>query len=238
MSGIAALSCLHDDMTIQERVAVVAPIVNDMLSTYTGGVNKEGIQTFQNKLVKLIIDSGCADYRWVRCSKAGCHPDNRDRTGLVPIDVHDLLRIIVLVGWLWSECQGALACEIPPNEAGKAWREFNAKLIAGSDGLLAKLNCHELEIVTARGSHTTALVNCMEFGTRGIHEEVCREGVISKAKIVELQPSMQEPCDKGLHYLVIRWQLVEVCPALMEMLARSGNAGHQCHRPQTALQMC
>ena len=53
-----------------------------------------------------------------------------------------------------------LAGEIPPTDEGKAWREFNATLAEGSDGLLAPVNKDELEVLTVRGSHTTASVRC------------------------------------------------------------------------------
>ena len=61
---------------------------------------------------------------------------------------------------------------------------------------------------------------------------------VSKLKILDAQPSMAEPIDKGMKYNVLRWQIVVACPRLMEVLSRTGNAGHGIARTQTALQGC
>ena len=75
-------------------------------------------------------------------------------------------------------------------------------------------------------------------GAKGIHEEVCQNGKVSKSKVYELQPSMQEPEQKGIPYTVIRYQLVVACPQLTEIMSRIGNASHGVERTQTALQGC
>ena len=54
-----------------------------------------------------------------------------------------------------------------------------------------------LEIVTARGSHTTAVVNCIDDATIGIHEEMCVDGKVARSKKWEKQPSMERPITKG-----------------------------------------
>ena len=70
--------------------------------------------------------------------------------------------------------------------------------------MLAPIKSEILEIVTARGSHTTAAVRCIKLGSKGVHEELCTDGEISYNQVIERQPSMKEPMDKGLQYTVIR----------------------------------
>ena len=229
---------LGDEMRIEDRVEIVAPKINSLIESFTAGSMKDGVETFQEHLIKILEYAMLADMRWISVDKAGVHPDNREGTGLVPIDVHDLLLLIALAGWSWLQCNSALACEIPPNEIGEAWRANCKTLAEKSDGLLAPYNPGLLEVLTARGSHTTAAVRCYMYGTRGIHEQVCLDGVVSKSKIIERQPSMQEPLDKGIHYRVLRWQIAVACPRLMEVLSRTGNASHGVHRAMTALQGC
>ena len=137
-----------------------------------------------------------------------------------------------------ASVQQPLCCGIPPNEIGQQWRAFNVQLAKGSDGLLAPVNGDDLEVVTARGSHTTAGVRCMIAGTRGIHERVCVNGRVCKSKITSQQPSMSQPIDKGMRYTVLRWQVVVACPVLMDFLARTGNASHGAERTMTVLQAC
>ena len=234
-ASAAMLLALPAAMPIEGRVEVVAPILNKRIEDFEAGRLKDGVQTFQEQLLVLIESAALSDRRWIMVDKVGVHPDNREKAGLVPVDVHDLLRRITANGWSSKEVD-ALACEIPPTEEGAAWRAFNTQLAANSDGLLAAVNPDDLEVVTGRGSHTTASVRCYRFGTKGFHEELCVDGVVSRAKIVDQQPSMAEPLDKGINYLVIRWQLVQACSRLMEVLSRTGNASHGVARQQTTIQ--
>ena len=226
----------NNDVPIKDRVAIVGPIINDLIGTYFDGTLKEGVETFQHKLVERIESAGLLDKGvWIDVDKAGVHPDNREGAGLVPMDVQDLLQIFTLKGWVWNKVE-ALAARIPHTPEGQRWRTFNVELARGSDGLLADTNPDNLEVVTARGSHTTSAVRCMKHATRGVHDECCIDGVISKSKIIERQPSLAEPCDKGLPYDVVKPELVEACPQLMQALARTGNASHGVHRVETVLQ--
>ena len=238
MEKVASLvTALDLSLPVDERVGLIAPLLRKACDEFLDGSVKDGISTYQERLLKRIEDSGLCDFRWVQVDKVGVHPDNRDKAGLVPIDVHDLLLRIFQNGWSWSVVD-ALACEIPPNEVGAKWREYNADLVEASDGLLAAVNPDDLEVLTGRGSHTTAMVRLYKLGARGIHPELCIDGKISQAKIFEHQPSMGEPVRKGIRYLVIRWQLVLAAPALMLVLSRTGNANHGIHRVTTVLQSC
>ena len=49
---------------------------------------------------------------------------------------------------------------------------------------------------------------------------------------------MEQPPLQGCPYEVIKAELVVQCPRLMEILSRTGNAGHSVYRVQTALQHC
>jgi hypothetical protein len=233
-----AMAAINKEMSMQERVDLMAPGLEAWVSEFEAGKNSDGVSTFQEKVRKAIRSAGLSDSRWVDTGRVGVHPANRDFAGLVPVDVHDLLLRIAANGWCWEEVE-ALACEIPPiGEEGIAWRAYNMQLAATSDGLLAPVNGSLLEIVTGRGSHTTAAVRCMVAGTRGVHEELCIDGVVSRSKICERQPSMGDPISKGICYEVIRWQLVLAVPKLMEVLSRTGNSSHGVARVATILQGC
>jgi hypothetical protein len=233
-----AVAAVSEGMPIAQRVALVGPLLNAEIDEFDRGECKDGVQTFQERLLETIEKGFLSDWRWVSVLKAGVHPENRDGAGLVPIDVHDLLLRISQNGWSWGAVD-ALACEIPPTDVGDKWRAFNEQLARESDGLLPPANSDQMQIVTVRGSHTTASVRIYAIpGVKGIHEKCCLDGHVSKSKIVELQPSMEEPCAKGLRYQVVRWELVVACPRLMEVLSRTGNAGHGVARVATILQGC
>ena len=229
-----------DTAPVEERVSVLAPVINQLLEQHDSGESEIGAESFSEDIICRIDAAGLLEKgRWVKVQHVAAHVDNREGAMLVPVDVHELLYYIVTNAG-WSEVKwNALACEIPNNETGQSWRLANVELADQSDGLLPRCNPDMLQIVTGRGSHGTAAVRCMEFAAKGIHAELCSEdGRISKSKIIERQPSMKEPLTKGCRYDVIKSDLVEACPRLMEILSRTGNSGNNVFREQTALQQC
>ena len=140
-------------------------------------------------------------------------------TRLRPCAGHSaLLRVIVKNGWSWEECRGALACEIPPGEAGDKMRDFNVRVVEGAGGYLAPVSRSDLQVLTARGSHTTQAVRALLFSTKSMHDELASpDGTVSRAIVTEKRPSIDEPLTKGLEYTVIRWELVVECPRLMSV---------------------
>ena len=95
-----------------ERADEVAPSINAAIKAHDDGKVSEGVSAFQAKLLKAIQEAGLSTTKYVESRKAAVHPDNRDQAGLVPVDVHDLLDILIQNGWDYQECSKALACEI------------------------------------------------------------------------------------------------------------------------------
>ena len=234
---IACIASLDKGMSLERRVEIVAPLLANAVEEFEAGTCKDGVETFQERLIQVLENSKLGEYRWVQVDNVGVHPDNRDGAGLVPVDVHDLLLHITKNGWSYNAVD-ALASEIPPGKIGDDWRKFNDDLAEAADGLLAASSAGLLEIVTGRGSHTTASVRLYKFGAKGVHDELCNDGVISQSKIIEMQPSMSQPITKGIRYFVVRWQVAVAIPGLMKVLSRTGNASHGVARMTTALQGC
>ena len=86
--------------------------LKDAIEAFDNGTQKEGIQAFQKKILESIRESQLSSMQRVHCSKVGVDPENRDACGLVPADVHDLLKIIAGQGWDYDMCRAALASEI------------------------------------------------------------------------------------------------------------------------------
>ena len=193
-AALPMLGIMGDSVPIADRVAAVAPIINAKIDEWGSAACTVGVQTFQDELLQIMAHASLSEERWVDTDKVGVHPDNRAKTGLLPIDVHDLLLFIVRQGWDWASCNRSLGCEVPPTNEGTMWRAWNERLVDGAGGLLAKFtNPERIELLTVRGSHTTAAVRCYKLGSNGVHPELCTDGRISRSKILEMQPSMQEP---------------------------------------------
>ena len=48
--------------------------------------------------------------------------------------------------------------------------------------------------------------------------------------------SLREPAEYGIEYNIVRWQLLPLCPGLMELLAEADNAKHDTFRKETVCQ--
>ena len=106
-----------DGQSIAARVQVLAPIVNSMIEEHDSGTSAIGVEAFQDDLIGRIKAAGLMEERWLKVDGVGVHPDNKEKSMLVPTDVHDLLKRMAKDGWNWSKWD-ALACEIPANAAG------------------------------------------------------------------------------------------------------------------------
>ena len=229
------------DVELSVSVAVCAPLINEWIEKFENGLVIDGTEAFQYKMIEQIGKVGLGKDEWHPVWHVIVHPDNREGGVLVSVDVHDLLRQLFHNGWNWTRVD-ACAAEIPDGPEGDRWVSKYTKVIQQSNGLLPKpLPRDQLKIATARGSHTTSSVHVLDASIpcKGIHPELCSEdGKISKSKILEKQPSLRQPIDKGIKYFVIKKQLVDACPKLMAMLARTGNVVHTTYRATTALQNC
>lgn len=223
----------------QARIDDVAPELRALVEAHNNDTYVEGCEALNATMHKIIEGAGLMEEEIKLVGKAGCHPDNREEAMIVMVDAHDLLRKFHENGYnpsLWD----AFAARIPKGKEGERWRAENVRLAKESDGRLAACEGDTLEIVTGRGSHSTSALRMVLDGrVRSIHPELAdAQGFVSKAKLLEAQPSWREPLEKGVLYKIIPGELELAIPGLLACLSRLGNASHDVYRVQTALQLC
>jgi hypothetical protein len=220
------------------RIEAIAPELRALVKHHEEGTYKGGVEAFNTTIMQKIDSSGLMESEVKLTVKVGVHPDNRERAMLVPVDCQDLLLKFADNGYNPGKWD-ALALRIPPGPVGDAWRAANVTLVDASDGLLAPISADSIEIVTGRGSHGTAALRLATLGGRSIHAELAdQHGQVSKAKLLEMQPSWTEPLEKGVLYKVLPGELELAVPGLLACLSRIGNASNDVFRQQTTLQMC
>ncbi len=174
------------------------------------------------------------EWQRVQLEHVGTSPWNREKHMLVAVDVQDLLLTFSKKGFnphIWK----AMALTIPNGQEGKAWREANVRLVERSDGLLPRVNADMLQIVCGRGSHGSAALRAGKFGCRSIHAEIAdSHGRVSRNKLVELQPSLNDPFDHGCWYQVIPGELELQCPGTFCFVVLHG----QCVQQQLQIANC
>ena len=230
-------------MSLLKKAAEKAPVINRMIKEFEGDRAKATqIQSFGVELRTFLKENGLLKHERVHHRYCGVAKCNRNYAMLIPLNSPMLLYRMVNKGWSWFEVQLALAAEISPTSTGDSERQENAKLIARSDGLLAPIDADELKIVTIISSHTTSVLRMCDANSvkavQGWTDEVANEhGVITKERVIEKAPSMQEPIAIGLEYDIIPYQLVDLCPRLLDMLAEADNAKHKNAAADSPLQM-
>jgi hypothetical protein len=225
--------------SMRARINKVATQLREMVQHHEDGTYMEGVEAFNSNIMKVIEEAGLQSLERKHVDKVGVHPSNRELSMLVPIDVHDLLLKFADNGWnekLWD----AMALTIPSGVEGDEWKTRNVELVSGSDELLAPMTHDCIELVTGRGSHSTAALRLAKFGgAKSIHAKLAGpDGKVSQAKLLELQPSFKEPLEQGVLYKVIPGELELAVPGLLACLSRIGNASHDVYRQQTVLQLC
>lgn len=221
-----------------DKTRGVAAKLRDLVRAHEEGTFNGGVEALHSLIIKTIEDAGLFVSEIRHVSVVGVHPDNREQAMLVPMDVHDLLLLFQENGYnaaLWD----ALAVSIPQGPVGEEWRKKNAEVVAGSEGQLADVDASSLEILTGRGSHGTAALRCVLFGAASPHKSlVDKHGQVSKAMLLQHQPSWEQPLEHGLLYRIFPGELEIEVPGLLAALSRMGNAHHDVFRQKTALQMC
>lgn len=228
------------DMSVDQKCDVLEGVINKTFEDFEDGALKDGTESLSLLCEEVLEKAGLLEkdqrFYW---RQVAAHPCNREGALFVPVDVHDLLRRFARDGFnvrVWK----ALACSRPPGPLGDSWVRRNNDVVAGSDGLLPSYDYDEVRIFTGRGSHGTAAVRVQESeSTIAIHKELAGpDGLVSKARIIEKQPSMATPGRDGCLYDVLHYKVVIRCPGLMPFLSRSGNNQHTVVRHPTALQHC
>ena len=225
-------------MSMMDRIKKVGPELRELVKQHEDDTFKGGVEALNHLMTTKIQEAHLMDFEVKHVSKVGVHPDNREKAMLIPIDVHDLLLKFAENGYnplLWD----ALALRIPFGPEGDAWRAANVELVDDSDNQLAPVHGDSIEIVTGRGSHGSGALRLAHYGALSIHEELAdATGNVSKAKFLEMQPSWEEPLEKGVSYKILPGELELEVPGLLACLSRIGNASHDVYREQTTLQMC
>ena len=101
-------------LATSDKIERIAPMINRFIDEFLQlDSEASGVETFQELLLKIIREGGLSYDRWCNVRYVGVHSDNREKAGLLPIDVHALLCTIIRNGWSWLKCKAALACEMP-----------------------------------------------------------------------------------------------------------------------------
>ena len=114
------------------KAIACAHIINEWITQFDHGEVVDGTESFQYHILDQILKVGLGEDQWHAVSKVIVHPDHREKTVLVSVDAHDLLRQFTHNGWNWSRVD-ACASEIPDGDVGKSWIDRYLEVIDQSN---------------------------------------------------------------------------------------------------------
>jgi hypothetical protein len=223
-------------MTIDARAAIAKASMDEVCMTYKSNADAAIVElTRQGRM--CLLEHGLAVYEQVHSGQTLTHPWNRGHDVLEPADVPEKIAEISDIGWDLNKVADASAVRMPRDPAKrKEIEDVNAKLTEMSDGLLPPVVPGMATIQVTACSHTTAGLKCANFGTKCDIARISESGAMSKSVIVGRQPSMEEPIEKGMRYLVLEPIVQELWPAYVEMTIEAANASNNLAKPDTPLQ--
>ena len=226
---------------IMKTAKRVAATVNAMIDKYEQDqlAYKGGIKGLLREIEALLLKENLAYVMRVPPEKIGPHPTNRYGSGLIPCDVHDLMEIIIDAGWDPEEVKKARAVEMPPisSKRGKAYRQWLKELTKSTEGHLSTYDM-ELFILSLTCGHTTGGLRSIKMKAKALHKTISDEnGHLSLARLRERSPLMADAVENGMEWFIMRWEVEELMPRLMNLVQEAGNLDHQASRVETPAQV-
>ena len=223
-------------MDMQQRTAMAKAVMDEVCNEYMQNPDA-AIVDLQGKGKTMLIECGLANYEQVHSKQTLTHPWNRGHDLLEPADVPEKMAEISDIGWDTNKVADASGVRMPKDDTlRKQIEAINDKLAHESDGVLPPMIPGFATLQVTACSHTTAGLKCANFGTKCDIDRISDNGVMSKERIIGRQPSMADPIEKGLRYLVMDSIVQELWPSFVEMTIEAANASNQLAKPDTPLQ--
>ena len=147
---------------LKEKLDRLVPEIQRIIcicDTKTGGVMQPSV----DKIVKMCLEAGLAVKRRIMPRNTGIHPENRGRTGVDPINAHDLTLKITGQGYSDTKLENPMGFE--PQLKGQMHDEqqtFNDRNLAESGGYLNSITFRDVEYLPVTCSHTFATRHIIE----------------------------------------------------------------------------
>ncbi|OLP78270.1 hypothetical protein AK812_SmicGene41565, partial [Symbiodinium microadriaticum] len=161
----------------------------------------------------------------------GISRQNRDGSGINPVDVHDLLGDIISAGWLDSRVQ-AIAHE----PTGQEDIDWNVRLFESMHNRCGPIEPTMIKALSLAGSHTNSVLRCFHYEV--MHDgdaSVCHEGRLSVELLRRHDPEFARAAREGVVWKILSRHVAAQLPQLLGLVQRMGNA--TLHRGEHELQL-
>jgi hypothetical protein len=158
---------------------------------------------------------------------------NRNKLGLSPIDVYELMDSIQKVGY--SDDEVKAVCR-EANQAGPeldAVIEFNTSIVKASKGMLPAFSKELLKYKALWGSHANLSLHCIAAQLPHTNKVLTVDGRLNAEKIRETQPDWAERVHTGMKWTVLPDWLFSVFENLETLMQSAGNVTQQVAKAES-----
>ena len=214
------------DPEIRQVLDTLVSSINAAISDATHGERKQ-CRAIADQVCDTLLSNGLAYWQTVCHEHVWAHPQNRWTTGVDVPHCHALIQKIMRQGFLDSEVKHPRCFERAPGAAGLQQLELNKKIHDRAEGYLppAPKN-HDMKFLAVACSHTMYGLKCIKAGCKTDVVDIALDGHISEERILSICESYSVPLQRGIKFLVIKWEVDSAIPALATFLQMCGNAGH------------
>ena len=155
----------------------------------------------------------------VHCRHVGCHPENRDGSGVNAIDVHGLLDDLIAAGFVLDRVQ-AIGVEVSDEKE----LQWNQAMVDGTAGQLGTMDSTQLKVLSLSGSHTNFVMRLMDQQAEHESEIVSTNGRLSKELLARHDQAFHKAVTEGYQWRVLSKYVSIQLPELLALVQRMGNA--------------
>ena len=185
-----------------------------------GNDDVNGLVSEIEEILESLKSLGLAKLERIEPMAVGVHHANRYGMGIVGAWMHSLGAKIVRMGWSNTACIGAICIE---DTDDRRIESFTMDLQRGSSSF-GKSPAGKIKYGSLSCGHTNQFLVAVLCGVESEHDEICIHGRLHKGRIIEIAPSMAEPLEKGLNWLVLKKEVGELFPTLPALIQSARQA--------------
>ena len=154
----------------------------------------------------------------MQCKHVGCHPKNRDGSGINIVDVHNLIDNIVASGFVLNRVSSLGVEVLDPDEIN-----WNMKLVEQAGGKLGEMDGNLIKVLSLQGSHTNMAFRMIFQGAAHGNLKITSNGKLSLENLRNHDEAFANAVAHGVTWKILSADVARQLPDLLGLVQRHGN---------------
>ena len=168
--------------------------------------------------LNLLEKHGFLHKAQMQCKHVGCHPKNRDGSGINIVDVHNLIDNIVASGFVLNRVSSLGVEVLDPDEIN-----WNMKLVEQAGGKLGEMDGNLIKVLSLQGSHTNMAFRMIFQGAAHGNLKITSNGKLSLENLRNHDEAFANAVAHGVTWKILSADVARQLPDLLGLVQRHGN---------------